>query len=62
MAKCQYCNANLPNNKPIAFRCTNCGTVWCSNGICVGSAGRKQMSRMENALCVVCQKRAITKV
>jgi hypothetical protein len=56
MANCQYCKSVLSNNKAIAYRCTNCGTVWCANGVCSGSSGKKQSSRNPKSLCLTCQK------
>lgn len=55
-AKCQYCNHNLPNMKAIAYRCSNCNSVWCINPSCPGSSGRSQYSRTPNSMCLTCQK------
>jgi len=62
MAKCKFCDRGLANNKQVAFRCSNCGAVWCANGTCDGSYGKKQISRSNNALCQSCKKRGIIKV
>lgn len=56
MANCQYCNNSLSNNKVVAYRCGNCNTVWCANGTCAGSSGRRQMGRTPNSVCQTCQK------
>ncbi len=62
MANCQYCSHALPNNKAVAYRCSNCGTVWCANGTCKGSSGRPQVSRTSGALCQTCHKKGIEKI
>jgi hypothetical protein len=56
MSNCQYCSRTLSNNKAVAYRCSNCNTVWCANGTCTGSSGRVQNSRTAAALCQTCQK------
>jgi hypothetical protein len=62
MSNCQYCKSTLSNNKAIAIKCTNCNTVWCANGVCTGSSGRRQTSRSPGALCQTCQKKGIIAV
>ena len=61
MAKCQYCGGTLANNKPIALRCDNCGTTWCNNGQCKGSAGKTQNHSNLSGMCNVCKKRGSLK-
>jgi hypothetical protein len=56
MANCNYCNHALSNNKAVAYRCGNCNTVWCANGMCKGSSGRTQSGRTPGALCQTCHK------
>ncbi len=56
MANCQYCSKTLSNNKQIAVKCDNCGTVWCADGQCTGSSGKKQSGRNNGSRCSVCQK------
>jgi len=56
MANCQYCKHSLSNNKAVAYRCGNCNTVWCANGMCTGSSGRSQSGRTPNAVCQTCKK------
>ena len=56
MSNCHYCSRPLSNNKQVAYRCSNCGTVWCANGNCIGSAGKPQHSRTSNSICQTCQK------
>lgn len=56
MANCQFCNSVLSNNKPISLRCSHCGAVWCANGNCSGSMGRKQSSRSPGLVFQVCRK------
>jgi len=55
---CQYCKTGIK----LKYKCTNCLTVWCNNGQCLGSCGKKQQSRNPNALCNVCRKKAIQKI
>jgi len=56
MANCQHCNSPLSNNQAVAYRCSNCNTVWCANGNCDGSSGSKQTGRSPGALCLTCHK------
>ena len=56
MANCNYCNQGLSNGKAVAYRCGNCNSVWCANGMCTGSSGRRQSGRTSGALCLTCNK------
>jgi len=53
---CNFCNSVLPNNKAVHYRCKNCSTVWCNNGNCTGSSGKRQTGRTPGALCQSCMK------
>ncbi|MDA9357270.1 hypothetical protein N9R34_00160 [Candidatus Thioglobus sp.] len=50
---CQYCKTG---NK-LKYKCTNCDAVWCNNGQCSGSGGKKQISRNTNCVCQTCHKK-----
>ena len=55
---CQYCKTGIK----LKYKCNSCGTVWCNNGMCNGSSGKKQISRSPNALCQTCRKKGIQKI
>ncbi len=55
---CPYCKTGIK----LKYKCTNCGAVWCNNGICPGSGGKKQISRHPNNTCMTCRKKGIQKI
>jgi hypothetical protein len=55
---CPYCKPGIK----LKYKCKNCATTWCNNGMCNGSSGKKQISRSPNALCQTCRKKGIQKI
>ncbi len=54
MAACPHSGCNgqgFPGAK-----CGTCGSVWCKNGNCPGTMGKRQGSRGNGALCQSCRK------
>lgn len=37
-------------------KCNTCGSVWCKNGNCPGTMGKRQGSRVNGAVCQSCRK------
>ena len=55
---CPYCKTGIK----LKYKCTNCGAVWCNNGMCRGSKGKLQQSRHPNNTCYTCRKKGIQKI
>lgn len=62
MSRCYFCAKPLANSKQAAYRCGACSAVWCANGQCTGSYGKKQMSRSNDTLFQCCKQRAIKNI